>query len=212
MELAPRGCNGANRPRRVRARERDRRAVELRAAGLTFAAIGAELGVTGEAARQAVNRALEATAHSIAKEAGRLRALEAERLDRAAAVLLPEVEAGSLRAHEVWLRNRTRYAALLGLDLRSDADVSTPLTVVLTGTARADEAPEDALGIDNRLPWERGTGEDPACPPPAPRGVAAKRWRVLARGGLDARTWDDTETARLRVFRHHRRLRPQIRS
>ena len=100
-----------------------------------FSAIGAELGVTGEAARQAVNRALEATAESSAREANRLRALEAERLDRAAAVLMPEIEAGNLRAHEVRLRNRTRYAALLGLDLKAEADVSAPLTVVLTGTA-----------------------------------------------------------------------------
>lgn len=40
------GINGANRPRRIRARERDCQAVELRAAGLTFAAIGAQLGVS----------------------------------------------------------------------------------------------------------------------------------------------------------------------
>ena len=61
MELALRGENQPNRPRRVRARERDRHAIELRASGLTFSAIGAELGVTAEAARLAVNRALDMT-------------------------------------------------------------------------------------------------------------------------------------------------------
>ena len=50
--------------------------------------------------------------------------MEAERLDRAAAVLAPKVEAGDLRAHEVWLRNRARYTALLGLDLRPAGEAS----------------------------------------------------------------------------------------
>ena len=158
------GANGANRPRRLRARERDRRAVELRAAGLTFAAIGVQLGVSDEAARKAVNRALDATRVDIAQATDRLRALEAERLNTAAAVLSPKVEAGDLRAHEVWLRNRTRYAALLGLDLRPEADVSTPLTVVLTGTARPEEAPEGACVIDARLPWEQESADQRALP------------------------------------------------
>lgn len=128
MPLARRSNNAHHptRPARVRARLRDRRAIDLRASGLTFAAIGADLGVTGEAARQAVNRALEATATAIAREADSLRAMEAERLDRAAAVLLPAVEAGNLRAHEVWQRNRARYSALLGLDLKSDAEAPAP--------------------------------------------------------------------------------------
>jgi hypothetical protein len=153
------GINGANRPRRVRARERDRHAIELRAAGLTFAAIGAQLGVSDEAARKAVNRALDATRAEIAQRAERLRALEAERLDRAAAVLAPKVEAGDLRAHEVWLRNRARYAALLGLDLRPTPEALGAPTFVLTGTARASDVPSGACVIDNRTPWERDEAE-----------------------------------------------------
>jgi hypothetical protein len=67
--------------------------------------------------------------------------MEAERLDRAAAVLAPKVEAGDLRAHEVWLRNRARYAALLGLDQRPSPDGLGAPMFVLTGTARASDVP-----------------------------------------------------------------------
>lgn len=148
-------ADGANRPRRLRARERDRQAVELRAAGLTFAAIGVQLGVSDEAARKAVNRALDATRVDIAQGADRLRALEAERLNRAAAILAPQIEAGHLRAHEIWLKNRARYAALLGLDLRPTANHLGAPTFVLTGRARAADVPDGAFVIDNRSPWER---------------------------------------------------------
>jgi hypothetical protein len=145
MDVALTGVNRPNQPRRVRARERDARALELRAAGLAFDAIGAKLGVTGEAARQAVNRALGASAALIAERAEELRALEAERLDRAAAAIWPEVEAGHLRAQEVWLRNRARYADLLGLDQRPpDPVVGVPQTIY----------------VDCRLPWERGEAFD----------------------------------------------------
>ena len=48
---------GGDQPREPasspRARERDREAVQLRAAGLTFAAIGVQLGISDEAARKA---------------------------------------------------------------------------------------------------------------------------------------------------------------
>jgi hypothetical protein len=69
--------------------------VELRAAGPTFAAIATQLGVSDEAARKAVNRALDAIRAEISQGADRLRAMEAARLDRAAAVLAPKVEAGT---------------------------------------------------------------------------------------------------------------------
>jgi hypothetical protein len=59
--------------------------VELRAAGPTFAAIATQLGVSDEAARKAVNRALDAIRAEISQGADRLRAMEAARLDRAAA-------------------------------------------------------------------------------------------------------------------------------
>ena len=47
--------------------------------------------------------------------------------------------AGQERAHEVWLRNRSRFAALNGLDMRPEQH-EEPTTFV----------------IDTRFPWERG--------------------------------------------------------
>jgi hypothetical protein len=166
------GANAANRPRRVRARDRDRTALQLRATGLTFGAIGAQLGVSDEAARKAVNRASDAVRTEIAEGADRLRALEAERLDRAAAALASKVEGGDLRAQEVWLKNRARYAALLGLDLRPTPDALGAPTFVLTGTARAIDAPAGALLLDNRLPWDKGG--DGAPTPDTGRGSQAR--------------------------------------
>jgi hypothetical protein len=118
------GINGANRPRRVRARERDRHAVELRAAGLTFAAIGLKLGVSDEAARKAVNRALDASCAEIA--AGRRPAPRHGGRAAEPGGGRPCAEGRGRRpaSHEVWLRNRARYAALLGLDLRPTPDAS----------------------------------------------------------------------------------------
>ena len=58
-----------------------------------------------------MNRALQATAEEIADAAAELRAMERERLDRAAAAIWEQVAAGDLRAQETWLRNRQRYSA-----------------------------------------------------------------------------------------------------
>ena len=66
--------------------------------GFTFAAIGVELGVTGEAARQAVNRALEATGAEIGEAADRFRALESARLDAAPQALWEKEMAAEIRA------------------------------------------------------------------------------------------------------------------
>src|SRR5262245_43344655 len=70
------------RPRRVRARLRDERALELRAAGYTYAQVGEDGGYSPQAAHQAVKRALRTLGERIAERAGELRALEAAKLDR----------------------------------------------------------------------------------------------------------------------------------
>src|SRR5207237_44999 len=76
------GWNGsATSPVRLRAYERQQRAVAMRAAGATYGAIGSELGVSPQAAHAAVRRALDRTVAVIAEKADRLRALEAERLE-----------------------------------------------------------------------------------------------------------------------------------
>jgi hypothetical protein len=133
-------ANSPTAVRRVQAREREARALELRREGQTFPQIGAALGVTAEGARKSVTRALAATVREIGEQADALRALESEKLDAAARALWPAVAEGDVRAQDTWLRNRARFAALLGLDLKPEINVST--------------GPE-ILVINTTPPWER---------------------------------------------------------
>ena len=71
---------------------------------MTFREIGAELGMSAPGAHKALKRGLQDRANEISEAADELRALEAERLDAAAAALWPKVMAGEERAQEVWLR------------------------------------------------------------------------------------------------------------
>ena len=86
-----------------------------------------------------MNRGLDATAEEIAEGAARLGAMERERLDRAAEAIWGQVEGGDLRAQEAWLRNRQRYAMLLGLDLKSEQQAESGITVINT------QLPENVL-------------------------------------------------------------------
>jgi hypothetical protein len=121
------------RARRVRSAERDRHALELRIQGCTFAEIGAELGVTLQAAHFAVKRSMARTQEDIAERAGELRAIESAKLDAAAAVLWPKVLEGDLRAHDRWLRNRESYRRLCGLDLMKAPDVTVQGPTIIVG-------------------------------------------------------------------------------
>lgn len=106
--------------------------MELRIAGLTFDAIAAELGIRKPSAHKLVTTALEAHARTIAEHAEELRALEAKRLDAAAAAIWPRVQQGDPRAQDTWLRNRARYAALQGLDLKPpDVTVDASQNVIV---------------------------------------------------------------------------------
>lgn len=102
----------------VRTVDRDARALALRSRGLSFRAIGQELGVSHVAAQKCLRRALDRAAKQIAEHAPEVRAAEAAKLDEAAQAILPRVLEGDARAQDTWLRNRQRYASLLGLDLR----------------------------------------------------------------------------------------------
>lgn len=137
-------------PSTIEARDREAEAVRLRAEGYSFHEIGVRLGVARQSAWRMVDRAMERQAGALSDGVGRLRAMEAERLDAAARAVMPAVLDGDLRAQDVWLRNRTRYATLLGLDARSSAaPSSTEQQVVVVNTA---------------VPWMNG-GAATALPP-----------------------------------------------
>lgn len=150
--------NNPTQPRMVVARERQRRALELRMEHKTYEVIGAELGVSGEAARKAVNRALEAMSEENAELSVELRAMEAARIERASAIIWPRVEAGDLRALDRWIRLRESYRRLLNLDLDPRASESGGLNVHIN-TAPPWERPDVIDGEVVGLPETTG---DPA--------------------------------------------------
>ena len=146
-----------NAPVRVTAREREISALRLRAEGCTYEEIGRRLGVAKQSAWEAVDRAMTRSADELRERGAEVRALEAERLDAAAAAIWPKVMDGDLRAQETWLRNRTRYSSLVGLDVRHESAVFTD---------------DRLVNIITAPPWERGaasgrseTGAQLSLPP-----------------------------------------------
>ena len=129
-----------NAPVLVTAREREVSALRFRAEGCTYEEIGRRLGITKQSAWEAVDRAMTRSGEELRDRAAQVRALEAERLDAAASAIWPKVLDGDLRAHDTWLRNRSRYSSLLGLDMRE------------TGTPHV----SDRVTITAVPPWERG--------------------------------------------------------
>ncbi len=145
-----------NAPVLVTAREREVSALRFRAEGCTYEEIGRRLGITKQSAWEAVGRAMARNAEAIREQADEVRVLEAERLDAAASAIWPKVMEGDLRAQDTWLRNRSRYATLLGLDVR---DAGAPL---VSGPVSINVAP----------PWEAGVASvvehEAVLAPPAP--------------------------------------------
>lgn len=152
-------ANSPTSPTRLRARERDLQALALRARGLSFAEIGDHLGVAKQTAHDAVSRGLALRTEEIRERADALRAIETERLNAAAEAIWPMVERGDLRAQDVWLRNRGRFAALLNLDLRPAPNEGIGPQIIVTSLPSDRPAP---------LPVVQGTSWDvPALPEPA---------------------------------------------
>ncbi|MDP9371647.1 MAG: hypothetical protein M3Q71_13145 [Chloroflexota bacterium] len=99
---------------RLSATDKQRRALELRKAGVGYVKIAEELGYGGPSgAHNAVMTALQKTLREPADE---LRTMELERLDRMQAALWPQVQNGHLGAIDRVLWIMERRAHLLGLD------------------------------------------------------------------------------------------------
>jgi hypothetical protein len=100
--------------RRIEAVERQRKAVELRKAGMSYEAIADELGYAGKSgAYKAVHTALTRTLQEPADE---LRALEAARLDDLWRGIWLDARKGNVAKIDRALKIMARRAALLGLD------------------------------------------------------------------------------------------------
>jgi hypothetical protein len=103
--------------RRMRALERDLRAVKMRRDGITYDVISKRLGYGDRAnASRAVKRRLTEFRAQCAEDVAELRQVETLRLDTALAAIMPRVRDGELLAIDRMLRIQERRAAYEGLD------------------------------------------------------------------------------------------------
>ena len=115
-------------PRRIRVRERQAQALELRKAGASFDQIAAQLGYhSKQAAHFAVKTGLAAIIREPAEE---LRALDLRRLDQILLVLWRRVQEGDLAAIDRVFKALERRAALLGLDAPARTQVQAEVASV----------------------------------------------------------------------------------
>jgi hypothetical protein len=101
-------------------RQREAHAVDLRAEGLTYAEIGARLGVSRQMATRVVSRGLRALPRESATE---LVALQDAQLDLLWAAMFPRAAEGNPRHAVVCLRVLERRARLHGLDQPTKLEV-----------------------------------------------------------------------------------------
>lgn len=107
--------------RRLEAIENQRKALELRKAGVTFVVIAEQLGYRGPSgAYRAVMSALKRTLQEPADE---VRTLELERLDALLLALWAQAKQGQQGAVDRVLKVMERRAKLLGLDAPTKTDV-----------------------------------------------------------------------------------------
>ena len=103
---------------------KERQALELRTAGVTYTVIAERLGYSNESgAYKAVQRALTSTLQEPADE---LRTLETQRLDRMLAAVWEDATEGDVRAVDRVLRIIDQRAKLLGLNTTPNSDLGLP--------------------------------------------------------------------------------------
>lgn len=118
----------------VQSEARLAKALDLRADGLTFNEIGAQLKITGSGARKLVERALERLREENAEGRKHLRDIETRRLDRMLRALGPALREGEPEACKIALKIQERRAKLYGLDEPEKAEVKFEGTMDPAGT------------------------------------------------------------------------------
>lgn len=107
----------------LNARMNEKRAIDLRQAGMTYAEIGEALGVTEKAAYEYVQRVLALTAQN-RENADEVRELELGRLDKMQSRLWNRVLAGDHNADYLILKIMDRRARMLGLDAPQRTEIT----------------------------------------------------------------------------------------
>ena len=111
---------------RLRAREREVRAFQLRLAGATYSQIADDLGISLGGAHKIIMRVLQRLETTAEETAEVVRRLEVERLDRMLLGLWPQAAKGGQGAVDRVLRIMERRAKLLGLDKPARQEISGP--------------------------------------------------------------------------------------
>ena len=113
--------NEPTRPENIAIKQKHLKAMELRKAGLSFAAIAAKLGYANPSCAQfAVRSCLKSIIEEPARE---VRDMEVARLDDMLLSIWGEVRKGHLGAHDRALKIMERRAKLLGLDAPTKIDL-----------------------------------------------------------------------------------------
>jgi hypothetical protein len=155
----------------ILARERERKALDLRLTGKTYEVIGAELGVAAPSAYKAVKRGIARIEKQTAESAREMIRLELERLDAMHDALWPRVLRGDEKAVESALHILEQRAKLVGLYAPTKIAPTDPSgTESYAGLGDAELEREIAaavagLGLGAQAPVEpaRASPADPAA-------------------------------------------------
>src|SRR5262249_9130029 len=153
------------------AREREAKALALRKAGWTFDSIGRHLGITRDGALKAYNRALERLPGIANRE--EMRSLDAARLDQLLRRKWQAARDGDEKAFDHVMRIMERRAKLLGLDERTNPQVTIILKILRQLKALPESDLLDVLGyagdaLPDTLHGLPDGGDRPAAPDSEP--------------------------------------------
>lgn len=112
--------------------KRQMSALELRASGYSFRAIGEKLGISHEQARKDVDGELKSLSDANEDKRAEMRQLDLIRLDKITKSLDHWVEAGSPQAVMAYLKAMERRAKLLGLDAPVKQEIEANVTTTLS--------------------------------------------------------------------------------
>ena len=113
-------------PAMMTARKRERDALTYRLGGMKQWEIAEKLGVTTQAVSKMLKRVLEETAKEISEDAGKLRAVQLERIEMMIRGLWSRAITGDEKAIDAVRQLLNRQARLLGIDAPQRTEVSGP--------------------------------------------------------------------------------------
>lgn len=153
-------------PTRLRARQREQQALDMRIAGARTSAIAEAIGVSRQHVSKILTRALAVQVAETTERAEEWRAIQAARIEERIADLMPRAKAGNAAVDRALVRYFERQAKLLSLDLQREVEGQEPVVfrVEMRLPGERDEPP-DIIEVSEfeEIPEapEAGGGEEP---------------------------------------------------